>query len=73
MLKKQFKKIKKNIKIIKVKNITEGENSASLKVININIKITDPFKVRKKSSIKIRYLVIKYFTDYVRIAKWLEL
>ncbi len=52
LLKKQFKKIKKNVKIIKVKSITEGENSASLKVININIKITDPFKVRKSQASK---------------------
>lgn len=45
LLEKQFKLLKYNIKIQKVDNIFSSTNSKNLKIININLKFKNPFKV----------------------------
>ena len=45
LLEKQFKLLKYNIKLKKVDNIFSKTSSKNLKIININLKFKDPFKV----------------------------
>tara|TARA_B100001057_G_scaffold462432_1_gene515377 strand:- start:1478 stop:2443 length:966 start_codon:yes stop_codon:yes gene_type:complete len=45
LLMMQFKKLKYKLKLKKVKNILEKDKDASLKVINLNLKFKNPFKV----------------------------
>ncbi len=56
LIKHQLKKLKYPNKIIRINNINENLKSDKLKIINININFTNPFKVSKVSSSK---LVIK--------------
>tara|TARA_B100000965_G_C19542676_1_gene736308 strand:+ start:379 stop:1344 length:966 start_codon:yes stop_codon:yes gene_type:complete len=49
---KQFKKLKLNIDIVKVKNINDSINSLSLKIIDVPVNFKDPFKVSLKESSK---------------------
>ncbi len=50
LLKVQFRKLKYNIKIKLVNNIYEAENDNEIKIINIDLKFKDPFKVSKKDA-----------------------
>ena len=50
LLKKQFKILKYNIKMEKVKNIKEKNNSNKLKILDIDLKFKNPFKVPYKNS-----------------------
>tara|TARA_B100001121_G_C18677249_1_gene616819 strand:- start:193 stop:1158 length:966 start_codon:yes stop_codon:yes gene_type:complete len=52
LLKKQQKKMKKKIKIIKVNNINEGVSSKYFKILNIDLKFSDPFNVKAKEASK---------------------
>ena len=48
----QFKKLKYRIKIVKVKNIEERFNKNALKIIDVDLKFKDSFKVNKDQSSK---------------------
>ena len=50
LLEKQFKLLKYNIKIQEVDNIFSKTNSEILKIINIDLKFKDPFKVSEASA-----------------------
>ena len=50
MLKEQFKILKYSIQLIEVKNIDEEVYANKLKVISVDVKYKDPFKVSKKNS-----------------------
>ena len=50
LLKEQFKILKYSIQLIKVRNIDEEVYTNKLKVISIDIKFKDPFKVSKRIS-----------------------
>ena len=50
MLSAQFKKLKYNIKISKVKNLDQKISNNSIKVIDIKIKSANPFNVKKKQA-----------------------
>ena len=50
LLKDQFRKLNYKIKISKVNGIEENNKSKNLKIININLKFKNPFKVPFKSS-----------------------
>ena len=52
MLNKQFLRLKYKTKIEKVKNINENLKSDNLKVIDIDLKFTNPFKVSTSSASK---------------------
>ena len=52
LLKSQFKKLNYSFKLIKVKNIDENIKTKGLKVINIDMKFNNPFKVSKDQSSK---------------------
>ena len=47
LLSAQFKKLKYNIKISKVKNLDQKISNNSIKVIDIKIKSANPFNVKK--------------------------
>ena len=49
-MEKQFKLLKYNIKIQEVDNIFSKTNSEILKIINIDLKFKDPFKVSEASA-----------------------
>ena len=50
LLKSQFKKLNYNLEIQNIDNINKKNNSLCLKVINIPLNFTDPFKVSKKNA-----------------------
>ena len=52
LIRKQFKKIKSKVKIIKVKSIKENSSTKFLKIIDIPLKFKDPFNVSLKASTK---------------------
>ncbi len=52
LLKKQFKKLNLKLKIIEVKNTEFKRENDGIKVINIDLKFKDPFKVNFKESSK---------------------
>ena len=52
LLHDQFKKLNYKLNLIKVKNIFENENDSRLKIINIDLKFTNPFKISKQASSK---------------------
>ena len=52
LLQDQFKKLNYKLHLIKVKNIFENENDSRLKIINIDLKFTNPFKISKQASSK---------------------
>ena len=52
MLKSQFKKLKYSIKLEQVKNINENAGNNALKILNLDLKFKDPFKVQNKSASK---------------------
>ena len=52
LLKDQFKQLNYKLKIKKVKNIFEIEKSDQLKVLHVNLKYNNPFKVSNTSSSK---------------------
>ena len=52
LLKAQFKKLKYNIRLRKVKNYKEFFNNTDLKIIDVDIKFKNPFKINKKNSSK---------------------
>ena len=49
LLKKQFKKLKYRIKLREVKSMNDDKSTA-LKIINIDLKFKDPFKISKKAT-----------------------
>ena len=52
LIKSQFKKLKYNTKINKVKNIFDQEGSLNIKIIDINLKFQNPFSVKKSIASK---------------------
>ena len=48
----QFKKLKYKLNIKKVENINESPNESSLKILNIDLKFQNPFKISSKESSK---------------------
>jgi 4-hydroxythreonine-4-phosphate dehydrogenase len=48
LIKKQFKKLKYLIKIKKLNHINDSFKDSELKIIDVNLKFDDPFKVKKK-------------------------
>jgi 4-hydroxythreonine-4-phosphate dehydrogenase len=52
LIRKQFKKIKSKVRVIKVKSINENTSTNFLKIIDIPLKFKNPFKVSLKSSTK---------------------
>ena len=52
LIRKQFKKIKSKVKIIKVKSIKENSSTKFLKIIDIPLKFKNPFNVSLKTSSK---------------------
>jgi 4-hydroxy-L-threonine phosphate dehydrogenase PdxA len=50
LLKEQYKKLNYSIKIRKINNISEHINTTDLKVINVNLKFKNSFKVKKKDA-----------------------
>jgi len=50
LLKKQFKILKYPVKIIKVKSKSDHVNSDKLKILDIDLKFNNPFKVQHKNS-----------------------
>jgi 4-hydroxy-L-threonine phosphate dehydrogenase PdxA len=52
LLHDQFKKLNYKLHLIKVKNIFENENDSRLKIINIDLKFTNPFEISKQASSK---------------------
>ena len=52
LLQDQFKKLNYKLRLIKVKNIFENENDSRLKIINIDLKFTNPFEISKQASSK---------------------
>ena len=52
LLKDQFKKLKYNLKVIKVKNINELPKNNNIKVLNVDIKYKNPFKISNKENSK---------------------
>ena len=52
LLIKQFDKLKYPIKLIKVNGVRESSNDDRLKIIDVDLKFTNPFKVPKKSASK---------------------
>ena len=51
LMKKQFKKLKYNVKMEKVKDTNEG-SAKTLKILDINLRFKNPFKVKKKYASK---------------------
>ena len=49
---RQFKILNVKIKILKISNINDQENSNKLKILNIPLKFTDPFKVKYSNASK---------------------
>mgnify|MGYP001265601454 CR=1 FL=1 len=45
LLKKQYKKLNYKLDLLKVKNIKESESTEKLKILDINLKFSNPFKV----------------------------
>ena len=60
LMKKQFDKLNYSIKMIKVKDIDENYSDTKLKIININCKFNDPFKLSKKERSKFVYKSLNY-------------
>ena len=52
LLIKQFDKLKYPIKLIKVNGVRESSNDDRLKIIDVDLRFTNPFKVPKKSASK---------------------
>ncbi len=52
LIKSQFKKLKYNTKINKVKNIFDQEGSLNIKIIDVNLKFQNPFSVKKSIASK---------------------
>ena len=52
LLKKQYKVLNYNVKLVEVKNIFETKYKNKLKVLNVKLDFKNPFKVSKKSSSK---------------------
>lgn len=50
LLKSQFKKLKYKVKVIKVENTKENEYSNAIKVIDVDLKFKNPFKVQRHNS-----------------------
>ena len=50
LLKKQFKKLKYSINLTHVKNINQKTSSNNIKVLNLDLKFKNPFKVSKNQS-----------------------
>ena len=51
----QLKKLKYNLKISQVKNLYQKRNNNSIKIIDIKLKNTNSFKVKKKTSLRLCY------------------
>ena len=49
---KQFKKLKYSIKTIKLKNLNEYKKTHYLKILNVDLKFSNPFKVKKINASK---------------------
>ena len=50
LIKKQFNELNYKIKIIKIKNINEISKGNELKIINVDLKFTNPFKVKREDA-----------------------
>ena len=50
LIKRQFKILKYKIKIQKVENIDEQKNNDNLKILNVDLKFSNPFNVEKKTA-----------------------
>ncbi len=55
LIEKQFKILKYNIKLKRLRNIDQSVNNTDLKIIDLKLSFKDPFKVSKRNSI--RYVV----------------
>ena len=52
LLKQQFKKLKYNIKMIKINNLDQAKYSDQLKILNVDLKFKNPFEVDNKQASK---------------------
>ena len=52
LLSSQFKKLKYNIRLLKVDNLKEKEDDNGFKIINLDLNFTNPFNVKKKDASK---------------------
>ncbi len=52
LFKSQLKKINSSIKIVKVKNLNESKNQNFMKIFNVDLKFTNPFKVKRINASK---------------------
>jgi 4-hydroxy-L-threonine phosphate dehydrogenase PdxA len=50
LLKEQFKKLQYNLNLKKIKNIQDEKNENDVKILDIKIAFTNPFKISKKSA-----------------------
>ena len=55
LIKKQLNKLKYKMKFINVKDINENVNSNKIKIVNVDIKFKNPFKISKNISSKFIY------------------
>lgn len=59
LFKEQFKKLKYKTKIINLKNIQDISSEDSLKILNVNLKFKNPFKVDRNQASKFFYTSLK--------------
>ncbi len=60
LLKKQLNKLNYSIKMTKVRDINESSSNNKLKIININCKFKNPFKLNKKVRSEFVYKLLNY-------------
>ena len=53
LLKKQFRKLKYSLNLSHIENINQKISSKNIKVLNLDLKFKNPFKVSKKTVIRI--------------------
>ena len=53
LLQSQFKKLNYRIKLEKVRNFNEDNNSNKLKILDINLNYKDPFNIERKKASKL--------------------
>ena len=64
LLKKQFKRLKYQIRISKVSNLNEKKNNTDLKIIDIDLKFKNPFSVPDKTASKFLIKSLKVAHSY---------
>ena len=52
LIKKQFKKLKYSTKILKTNDINKNFSSNAIKILDLDLKFKNPFKVSRKSASK---------------------